>query len=296
MFKKIVGAIGRRGEQVEASTSLSPLAEARLRAIKERAPEIPNVQTGLAQRAPQSAEDIIAELVHGKAGQEAKEAAILSGIHQAEGERPLSAAAFAAKEIMQQVINALKDGKGVHAETAFCVLGTLAGYACQAAIRMEHEARGDSSPLPLDDIQTADGRHFFFGDALNGPLVQSQFSVWSLAAGAAQQSGCQNLPDIEEIFAATAKNVGGVAFGVPRVPEQHRPGLTIEQILRALWPRLHPLVQKVCLDPMHWPIAYGLAIQDLFRSTKGMLDPNVALRIVIESAVPSSKLDLSALR
>jgi len=223
-----------------------------------------------------------------------KEAAIISGVLKAESERPLSAAAFAAKEVSHQVLAILKNERGVHAETAFAVLGALAGYACQAAVRAQHAATGSSAPVPLNDVQTADGRHFFFGDALNGPLAETKLSVWSLAAGAAQQAGCKTLPDISEIFGSIAKNVGGAQFGVPHVPDQHRPGITIEQTLKALWPKLQPLVQKVCLDPLHWPIAYSLAIQELFQSTKGVLDPGIALTIVMETAVSSSKFDLNA--
>lgn len=293
MFKKIIGAITKGAEKDDPNAALSQTAETRLRAIKEREPEALGSIAEPRHAAPPAVETIIAEMARDDVAQ--REAAIIRGVLKAESEQPLSAAAFAAKEISRHVLAALKNERGVHAESAFGVLGALAGYACQAAVRAQHDASGISSPLPLNDILTADGRHFFFGDALNAPLAQSQLSVWSLAAAGAQQAGCQDILDIGEVFAAAAKDIGGPEFGIPRVPVQHRPGVTIEQTLKALWPKLQPLVQKVCLDPTHWPIAYSLAIQEFFRSTKGVLDPGLALRIVMETAVPSSKLDLKAL-
>lgn len=291
MFKKIIGAFSKGSDKGEPATVPSQAAETRLRAIKDRAVEIPAPPAEPKRKDPPEVEALIAKVA--RDSEALKEAAIISGVLRAEEERPLSAAAFAAKEVSHHVLAVLKNERGVHAETAFAVLGALAGYACQAAVRAQHAATGSSTPLPLNDALVADGRHFFFGDALNRPLAETKLSVWSLAAGAAQQAGCKALPDISEIFGHVSKNLGSSQFGVPRVPDQHRPGVTIDQTLKALWPKLQPLVQKVCLDPMHWPIAYSLAIQDLFQSTKGVLDPGIALAIVMETAVPSSKIDLS---
>lgn len=293
MFKKILGAFSKEPEKSEPATAPSQAADARLRAIKDRAAEVPSSPSGPKRKDQPEVEALMANLDRDSAA--SREAAIISGILKAEEERPLSAAAFAAKEVSHHVLAVLKNERGVHAETAFAVLGALAGYACQAAVRAQHAATGGTTPLPLNDALIADGRHFFFGDALNRPLAETKLSVWSLAAGAAQQAGCKALPDISEIFGHVSKNLGSPQFGVPRVPEQNRPGVTIDQTLKALWPKLQPLVQKVCLDPMHWPIAYSLAIQELFQSTKGLLDPGIALSIVMETAIPSSKIDLGSL-
>jgi hypothetical protein len=61
--------------------------------------------------------------------------------------------------------------------------------------------------------------------------------------------------------------------------------------VRTLWPALLPILRKLTDDPALWPQAYSFAIQDAIRSVEAALAPQVALSIVMESAVPMSKLD-----
>jgi TPR repeat protein len=96
---------------------------------------------------------------------------LLRAIKEQKKTDPLIGAKVGAKEIIQQLLHLLRDNKGVHAESMLAVLGTLAGYACQASVRQEFVA---NQKLPEQGIfmvaKDADGRCYYFGDYLNKPL------------------------------------------------------------------------------------------------------------------------------
>jgi hypothetical protein len=127
---------------------------------------------------------------------------------------------------------------------------------------------------------------------LNETVAGAQYSVWGLSAGAAQQLGAKEYPDLEDIFKHVSSVLGTDGFGIPRVPEAHRAGALPIAYLKALWAPLLPVVKLCCEKPEHWPILYGLAIQDAIHFGKDVLDPSLAISIVMESAIPMSKVDL----
>lgn len=108
--------------------------------------------------------------------------------------------------------------RSVHIESMLCALGALAGHACQASIRVRNVARGVPETTALVAADTQDGKHYFFGDAINHPLAEAQYSIWAPVASQAQQSGCGQWPDVGEIFQHAAESVGSEAFGQLRVP------------------------------------------------------------------------------
>ena len=131
---------------------------------------------------------------------------------------PLIGAKIGSKEVTQRLLGGMKTDRGVHIESLLCALGALAGYSCQAALRAQALARGLPEVALLTSVQTKDGKTYFFGDHLNKPLAESQYSVWGISAGGAQQAGCKKLPDIAEIFKYTSTVVGTDAFGKLRIP------------------------------------------------------------------------------
>ena len=218
--------------------------------------------------------------------------ALLRAIAEKRAEDPLIGAKLGAREIVQWLLVAMKSEKGVHIESLLAVLGALAGYSCQASVR-EQARLGGSSQESLVVANGTDGKKYFFGDALNKPLAEDQHSIWGLAADAAQKNGCEQLPDLGAIFKHTAESVGGVAFRIPRIPANHKPGDLPINYLTALWPKVRPTLEEFCAQPSEWPVLLGLSIQDAILKAKGVIDPRLALEIVMEYAVPMSKVDLS---
>ena len=196
------------------------------------------------------------------------------------------------KEVFQRIVDRMKDARGIHVESLLACLGALAGYACQASIRARSLLPGAKSPATqLVIAQGADGRQYFFGDALNQPLAEGKWSVWSLTAGAVQKLG-KPLPDLAGIFKHVAATVGGPEFGIPRVAEAHRPADLPINYLRTMWPVILPIAKPFCAEPSDLPVIFSLAIQQAIVMGRTVIDPTLAASIAMECAVPMSKVDL----
>lgn len=216
----------------------------------------------------------------------------LKAVNEKRKEDPLIGAKIGSKEIFNRLLNGMKDDKGVHIQSLLCALGSLAGYSCQACIRSEFvQGKGLKENEVFVIVDCKDGKQYFFGDRINKHLVEEQYSVWSLAAGAVVHLGVKELIDIRGIFEYVTKTTGGANFGIPRVTDYNKAGDTPYNYVRHLWPALLPVIKLYCLDS-EWPILFGLAIQECIIFGKDVIDPKVALSIVMESAVPMSKIDL----
>lgn len=221
-------------------------------------------------------------------------AALVDAVRARSKEDPFVGAKVGAKEVFQRVLVGLKDAKGVHIESLLVALGALAGYACQASLRAQALIKGLPPDSPFHVVGTKDGKRYYFGDPLNNLLAGDQHSVWSVVGGAAQHAGASEFPDLNEIFQHTSTVLGSDQFGVPRMPDGKNAGDLPASYLKALWPHLFPTVKLLCPDPAHWPLLFGLAVQEAVYAGKEAIDPGVAFRIVMESAVPMSKIDLSS--
>lgn len=219
--------------------------------------------------------------------------AFMRAIEEQRKTDPFIGAKIGGKEVFEQLTQGMKGERGVHIESLLCALGALAGYSCQASLRTQAVEKGLSETEPFVVASAADGKKYFFGDPLNQALAESQYSVWSLAAGAAQQKGCKALPDIIGIFAHASKTAGWDSFGIPRYPEGHEAGDTPINYLKTLWPIFLPVAKRFCKEPTEWPVLFGVAIQEAIDAGIAVLAPDIALLIVMESAIPMSKVDLA---
>lgn len=220
---------------------------------------------------------------------------LLRQIARQRGSDPLIGAKIGGREITQEIFTKMNGERGVHIESMLCALGALAGHACQAAIRVRNIAQGQPATTGLVAVDTKGGKRYFFGDAINLPLAEGQYSVWVLVATQAQRMGCGQLPDVAEIFKRAAETVGSDAFGQLRVPPQHLPHDLPINYARKFWPELLPRIRRFCPDPMHWPVLLGFSIQEVIEQGKQVLDPCLAARLVMESAIPVSKEELPEL-
>jgi hypothetical protein len=221
-----------------------------------------------------------------------QEAALMAAIDDKTKADPLIGAKIAAKEILNRLLNGMKDEQGVHSESLLCALGALAGYACQASLRAKALISGQAPDALLVVVDTKDGQQFYFGDALNQKVAEDDLSIWSLAASAASHAGAKSLTDLKEIFERTAATVGSEQFGIPKPIEGHAAGDLPINFLRVIWPGVLPVVKKLCANPDLWPIAFGLAIQEAIMLTSKALPPEIGLTVVMEAAVPMSKVKL----
>jgi hypothetical protein len=208
---------------------------------------------------------------------------------------PYLGAKTAGREIHGRVSDALRGADPrPPAASLLCALGAVAGHACQASIGALAVAAGRAPHAAFEHLRGADGRTYFNGDVLRGPLASHKMSIWHLATGAAGLHGARAMPDLLEIFEYNDAMVGRRGFGVPRLPAAHAvPELPIDLAGR-FWPALAEPVSRLTGNPKLWPIAAGLAIQEAIAQTKDSLGPDVAVRIVMESAIPVAKIPIEA--
>lgn len=200
----------------------------------------------------------------------------------------LSGPQTAAVQVLEHVFEWEKSDRGVHLEGAVVTLGALAGKACQVAVLT---GIADNDPvyagLSVADVTAADGTEYLFGDAINRPLVESTYSVWSLVAGAANSLGA-TVPDITELFEHAAASVGTPEFGIPRFAEGTYAEPPVTYLPR--WEELLPIIRTSAPDPQQWPIVFGIAIQQLFTIVGKDFDLTTLTRIFMDSAIAMSKL------
>jgi hypothetical protein len=208
------------------------------------------------------------------------------------GTEPLAGARLGAEEIRQRLLHALSDGRGVHGESLLAVVGGLAGQAAQASLRACALAEGRPEMADFQVVGTRDGGTFLIGEPLTRVLAGGEFSLWSLAAAGAVQQGCRALPDPAELFGHAIASLGSEAFGVARVPAQHRPSAAAMEALAALWPAVLPTVCRFCADPAEWPVLFALLAQQTITLAKDVIDPCIALVLVMETAIAQAKVPL----
>lgn len=214
----------------------------------------------------------------------------LKAINEKRKTDPLIGAKFGGKALYSRLVSAMQDDRGVHVESLLCALGSLAGYACQASIRAQSIINGAGENSGFITAEGADGKSYFFGDPLNQALYESKYSVWSIAAGSTTERPSL---DVGEIFEYVANTVGSEQFGIPRTPDNHTPGDLPINYLKAFWPKVFPDIKKFCKHPVEWPVLAGVAIQAAIDESANIIPADVALKIIMESAIPMSKIDIS---
>ncbi len=187
----------------------------------------------------------------------------------------------------------LTDQRGIHCETLLTVIGALAGYAAQQAL---WEGMVKPGKLAIAEafkvMETPSGATYFFGDTLDALLVSMEpkyVSVWKIVAGNVLAAGGDHLPNINDLLRHSAATVGTSAFGLPRLPDDHLPSILPRAALERFWPDARMLL--ALSEPLQWPLLMAHAAQKLMQAMKGAIAPDLAVKIVMEAAVPMSRVD-----
>jgi hypothetical protein len=200
-----------------------------------------------------------------------------------------------ASDIVEMLFAELGDSSGVHVETALATLGALAGFSAQMAIREAFIKTGKvAEDKAFVVVGTKNGETYYMGDLLNEILFENKpgnISVYSLVAGAAQHSGAKELPDIKDIAGYVAGTLGTSAFGVPRLPPQHMPRMPAVELLDKFWNPMRNFLAVSVPSPGLWPLIIGHAAQNVILKAKGIIDPGLAAKIVMETAISLAKID-----
>lgn len=210
------------------------------------------------------------------------------------GSRKATGPSHVATQIEQWLSKELRHLPQARCETILTAVGALAGFAAQHGI---WEAVVKPGKMAIQQafvvVETRSGEAYFFGDFLNNILATEKpqyLSVWRIISGAAKAMGAAELPDLVPIFKHSAETVGTAQFGIPNLPDGHTPAMLPRDALIRFWPQCLKLL-KVGADPMTCAIDVATAAEQLMLSMKGQIDPTLAARIVMEAAIPMSKID-----
>ena len=194
----------------------------------------------------------------------------------------------------------------VHAETYISAVGAIAGYAAQRTLfARQRPVMG----MNINRVGTKSGEQYWFGDALNDMLVPKTNAdgnrcVWSLALGGAVGAGLQSqqFPKLGEMFKHVASTIGGANEGKSSVPARHQAQLPARDLLKSVWPvaamcfsgKIPGAGREYGIAPVAWWAAIAAqASSRPINDVKNVLPPDIALTLLMESAIYCSKLDQS---
>jgi len=224
--------------------------------------------------------------------------ALAKVIAEKTAEDPLFGMKVVAKELVELSMILVKDDNGVQVETLLVLLASAAGYACQESVRYKYITKGDKSENDLFTIMGCeDGKTYFYGDLINEPIMDDPYSIWRLAAGAAEEAGVKELVDVREIFAYVSSTLCQDDFGTPRLPKEQESSLNPTFIVKNVYPKYFvPLLKSYFENSTYWPIIFGLAIQNVILMAKETIDPNLALKVVMECSISMSKINIDDIK
>jgi hypothetical protein len=218
-----------------------------------------------------------------------------------EPERDAVARTLAAMLMASQI----KRGGQVHPETILTEIGALAGFAAQISIRRAViERQGLDPDTVLVEVVTKNGERYYFSDLLNAILFENEtappYCIWSYVTAAVPQESRMLLPDVSEIVSFAARTIGTRLYGVPRLPPSHMPHSPPRAALDAHWRLVQSELIASGRDPAEWPFDLAQAAQWQMYTSRDTLALPLAAAIVMEAAIPMSKIDpqtvLGALR
>jgi hypothetical protein len=170
-------------------------------------------------------------------------------------------------------------------------LGACAGFAAQVAVWRDLILPRNRNPGDFLVFATTKSReNYFFGDATNLFLLATtadRLSFLSLAAATLRNAS--ELPDIGDVARYVAKSVGAENFGQPRIP----PGIDLPELPRAALTRTWQKAAHILRDcpAAEWPALFGAAAGNIISANRQILAPLVAVKLLLEAAVPMSKLN-----
>jgi hypothetical protein len=110
-----------------------------------------------------------------------------------------------------------------------------------------------------------------------------------LTLAAATLSNATELPDIPELARHVVDSIGKQTFGHPRVPGS----VALPELPRAALSRTWGEVAQILsrCRAAEWPALLGAAAYNLVSANRRTVPPPVALKVLLEAAVPMSRLD-----
>lgn len=125
-------------------------------------------------------------------------------------------------------------------------------------------------------------------------MLERPTSVANLINRLAKARG-SDCPDVRAIVRHVANTVGGADFGVPRLPSSQAPEDRPIAFVRALWPKVRPILSGFCVRADEWPLVLTYTAMMMIDEAQDVIDPGFAALILLEYAIPMAKIDPSSI-
>ncbi len=198
---------------------------------------------------------------------------------------PLIGVKIGAQEFYAQIINVLKNGQGTRVEDVLAIIGSLAGYAAQMSVHLQKD------PPKLNWLGAKNGEKYVIGDAINANLCGSQYSFYRVSGAGVEMAGSVELPDIIDIYRRVDESMGCDRFGIPEIDDAHRPRFLPIEFISLMWGEVVRLTEKYTITLDQWSLFFGLLGQRAIIEGKGVINPTLALKLMMECAVPMARID-----
>jgi hypothetical protein len=195
----------------------------------------------------------------------------------------------------------------IHAETYVAAAGAIAGFAAQCSLLATADAATFAN---LHIVTPKSGNKYLFGDPLNDALLfardvsDAEGRAWPKALGGAVAAGFGEARarafDVGPLFAHVASTIGEANEGLPSVAAEHHPHLPARELLKVVWPMASQFF-AADFDEFHrrfgpvprkwWGAVAGSGASRPIVDVKDVLAPEIALTILMETAIYASKLD-----
>jgi len=185
----------------------------------------------------------------------------------------------AAEALEQYFLGMHRDDRGVHVNT---LLSTTAAVVAEAILR-----------ATVQEDQLYMGKGMLFSEGAEDLFYRADDgNVLNYLAFTAQEVGLTALtmPDIEEIFRATAAAADKSPIPVLTVPEDQQPKFwALEGATRAR-PSVLEIYQRYALTPEEAVLAVTLVLCRILNGTQKVLKPVIAFRLALETLVGAIRL------
>ena len=216
-----------------------------------------------------------------------------------DGQPDYAACNFAVGHLIQNLERRLRIEGRVHAQTLLAAAGAIAGFSALRALMADLAATRDPAIAgQMNIVETKSGAKYYFGEPINRMLFpisreDANCKLWSIAGGGAISAGLDRsqLPKLEPMFAHVTQSLGGELEGRPSLSKEHYPIMPFGELLLIVWPLAlmcftgrFPGASKEygVAGIQNWPAISARAANTFIQKVKGVLDPAMALTIVME--------------
>lgn len=172
-------------------------------------------------------------------------------------------------------------------KTLLALIGSLAGYACRVAGISELD---ENQKEGVAIVKALDGKTYYYSAKVNNSLYEKQIGSFlgdihllSIISGAP-------LPNVTGILKRNAEMIGSPDFGMTLFLGSQAIKETSLNLLREYWPVFQPIMDQYCRTPEDRVTLLALCARDIIKNVEPDINKNAAVEILMECAVPMSKI------